>query len=507
MTLETFVNEYIATLSAGFFAKQYIMIICLFVFGAVLSDRLSGRDAGWVLRAAMAYPLGICAFAITAYVMIVIGIPYNKWTVCAAIMIEAAAAVVTNRKSYAMHTGAAEVKHMLICAAAVMVAAFIAVCGVAPVIISNDSMYFYRRYPDCIVYYQGLRDQFDFWMTDTGLGAVAIDTIPALFGFGESFGIREFFHINFIVFFGACVYEKAGKYVEGKNKAVASVVITSVLVAATPFVILGHWGLANMYFMELFFIAAYYTYGCGKKGFGATVLLLTSLALFRIEGTMFVVWLIICLAYYCRIGKELAKYVLIPMAVIFGSYCIKIFTQYYLFDNIYLFLTPVKALLLVGAILLSALYISFIQPRLPERVTRKLPYFYIGAMIFGNLMLLCLDSEHYIGNIQAFGANLFRQSGWGMLPYFAVSTVVLFGIEYVINCKRSILTLKESDSFNLVLTAGFILIVLAAAFGRGDILMEDVGDSGNRVLLQITPLIVIMFGELGMSLVKYWDEK
>ena len=438
--------------------------------------------------------------------MIVIGIPYNKYTVIALIVLEAGAAVFLRRKSYAANTGK-KIWHMAAGLAIVLAVAFIAVCGIAPVLISNDTMYFYRRYPDCIVYYQGLRDQFDFWMTDTGLCAVAIDTLPALFGFGESFGIREFFNVCFIVFFGTCVYERSKEYLERRSQAAAAVIITGVLAVSTPFVILGHWALANMYFMELFFMAAYYTFSRNGRGFGASALLLTALALFRIEGTMFVVWLVICLAFYCNdIGKKLAGYVMVPVLILFGGYCLKIFTQFYLFDNIYLFLTPPKAVALVAAIAGCAIYTAYVAPRLPGKIAARLPGIYIGAMIAGNVILCLYDREHYIGNIKAFYANLFRQSGWGMLPYFVISASLVFGIEYAIRYRKNKEVVHDL-SFSAVLTAGFALIALAAAFGRGDILTEDVGDSGNRVLLQITPLVVMLFGELGMRLAGAWEGK
>lgn len=506
--LETFVTAYISTLSAGFFFRQFAVIICLLIFGGVLSDCLSDTDEAPGMRNVLAYPLGICAFAVTAYALLVIGIPYNTWTVCGVIVLEVMLVIFLNRKSFAANINLKTIHNIFLCLAVAFVAALVAVAGVTPVIISNDTMYFYRRYPDCIVYYGGLRDQFDFWMTDTGLAAVAVDTLPALFGFSESFGIREFFHINFLAFFGVCTFEKSGEYIlEKRRRILATVVITLFLAISTPFVILGHWGLANMYYMELFFMGAYYTYSNKGKNIGKSAVLLVALALFRIEGIMFAEWLVLCLSYYSGIGKKLAKYVMAPVFVLFGGYCLKIFTQFNILDDIYLFMSPQKAVMLVASIAAVAVYVAFVEQQLSVRMRSKLPCAYILVMVLGNAILYVYDSEHYIGNIKAFGANLFRQSGWGMLPYFAVATTVVFAVEYALILKEKKGCFGISNTFNVVLTIGFILIVLAASFGRGDILMEDVGDSGNRVLLQITPLIVIMFGELGMSLVKYWDEK
>nr|MCR5672746.1 hypothetical protein [Lachnospiraceae bacterium] len=50
--------------------------------------------------------------------------------------------------------------------------------------------------------------------------------------------------------------------------------------------------------------------------------------------------------------------------------------------------------------------------------------------------------------------------------------------------------------FDITLVIGYILIVFAVSYGRGDSLTEYLGDSGNRVLLQVVPLIVMTFAGL-----------
>ncbi|MCR5591726.1 MAG: hypothetical protein K6F73_09370, partial [Lachnospiraceae bacterium] len=466
-----------------------------------------GKDTSWIKRSLLAFPLGVSAFIVSAYAMLVIGIPYNTMTVSLIWALEAAIALFLNRKSYAA-IDAEKLKHMLIVTAVVAAAGAISVSGLAPVSISNDSMYYFKRYPDCIVYFEGLRDQFDFFLTDTGLGIVSFDTLPALYGFGETFGIREFFHINFLAIFAHAVYDRAKKNDNGGRfhiftfPAAAAIVVTAVLAISTPFVILGHWALANMYFMEMFFIAAYTAKDDGKEGLWAQALLMIALSLFRIEGTIFVVWLVLTVSLYTDKGKELVKRALIPMIVLFGGYCLKIFTQFYIFDNIYLFMTPAKSCALIGAMAASGLYIIFAEPLLKRKVRRWLPLFYILALLAGNAALLVSDSAHYIGNLSAFRANLFRQSGWGLLPYFAISSAVIIVAEFVIRRIRTDERITVSDTFSITLTVGFILMVLAASFGRGDVLAEDLGDSGNRVMLQVVPLVIMMFAELFFDLLE-----
>ena len=493
--LGMFITEYLAASAGSSFVKQLIVILAIFVLGAVLTNRLL-EDISWQLRSVLIFPTGLSAFVITAYAMIVTSIPYNRWTVSVIMLAEALAAVLSNRRSYSGDALSSYGKHMAVTVAAAAVLAAFATSGITPVSISNDTMYFFRRYPDSIVYFEGLRDQFDFWMTDTGLGTVSVDTLPALFGFSESFGIREFFHIGFVAFFGICVYERASKRLEKKAAVAAAVLITLFLETATPFVILGHWALANMYFMEMFFIAAYSATDHENSTGRVTPLLLVALSLFRIEGTMFVVWLILCIALYTDAGKKLAAYCLLPMTLLFGGYCLNVFVRFYVLDDIYLFLTPVKAVLLVAAMASAGIYLAFIFPRLGAGIRRRLPLIYTGALLLGNAVLFTRDPGLYLGNIMAFYSNLFRQSGWGMLPYFVIAMTFLAIVEYMLAYFGKESRFDGPDPFTLTLTAGFILMVLAASYGRGDILAEDVGDSGNRVLLQVVPLVVMLFGDM-----------
>lgn len=503
--LETFVADYLAKTAGIYYVRQLFVICCLFVFGAILSDALLRKEESWVMRSLLAFPIGLSAFCVTAYVMLVAGIPFNRLSVCAVVIAEAVGTVLINRKSYAAKLSREQIKHMLTATGVLIAAGAVATSGFIGVSISNDTMYYFRRYPDAIVHFGGLRESFDFFLTDTGLGAVAIDTLPALFSFNESFGIRELFQMDFVAFFAVCVYDRSKRYLSGRNRVIAAILITTVLAVSTPFVILGHWALANMYFMEMFFIVAYRLVSAQDDRIGAEALMLVALALFRIEGTLFVVWLVICVSIFTKFGKKLALFGVLPMAVLFSSYCLKIFVQFYLYDNIYHFLTPLKAVMLVGVIVCAGIFIAFIQPHLPEKISRRLPVLAIGAMVLGNVALLFLNSTLYIGNLKAFAANQFRQSGWGMMPYLVIAMTILLVIEYGLAYRKDHTTMDPANYFNITLLIGYFLITIAASYGRGDVLDEAVGDSGNRVLLQIVPIVVMTFGELFMGLIK--DEK
>ena len=125
-------------------------------------------------RCLAAFPVGAGAFAVTAYVMLVVGIPYNACTVISAAVLETAAAVILRRKSFAEYIKGDCLKHMITAAVIVLLVAAFATSGLAPVSISNDTMYYFKRYPESIVYYGALRDQFDAFLTDTGFTCAAM---------------------------------------------------------------------------------------------------------------------------------------------------------------------------------------------------------------------------------------------------------------------------------------------------------------------------------------------
>ena len=162
--LETLITEYLSSLSKSFYIRQCLVIIAIFIFGAILTDCFAGQNIPRIKRCVLAYPVGISAFSITAYALLVAGIPYNRISILAMVILECAVVIFLNRDSFKAAACSPVFKHMGIALAAVIVIAHVATSGAAPVSISNDTMYYFRRYPDAIVYYGRLRDQFDFFI-------------------------------------------------------------------------------------------------------------------------------------------------------------------------------------------------------------------------------------------------------------------------------------------------------------------------------------------------------
>ena len=92
-------------------------------------------------------------------------------------------------------------------------------------------------------------------------------------------------------------------------------------------------------------------------------------------------------------------------------------------------------------------------------------------------------------------------TGETLHEWFGIGMTALLIIEYVLVYIRKKETAGAGCSFDITLTVGFILMVLAVSYGRGDSLTAYVGDSGNRVLLQVVPLIVMTYAGLFIGLI------
>ncbi len=247
--------------------------------------------------------------------------------------------------------------------------------------------------------------------------------------------------------------------------------------------------MANVYFMELFFMTAYMLFRFKRESFGTRTvipgLLLLTCSLMRMEGGIYILFLIAAVSVIGYRARELAIAMILPMALYLGCFTLKIYSSYTI-DNPYPFLTPFKAVIQLGAMGAVAFYVLVIRRMLSERLRRSL-YLVIPAGLFAvNAALFVVDRERFVANMKAFILNLFRMSGWGIFSYAVVAITVILIIEGSFENWK----LNEDEMFWIMLTVGIAPGAIAASFARGSNLYENIGDSGNRVMLQIVPIVV-----------------
>lgn len=497
--LNEWITAYLAQFQVRFFVLQLLTILALLLLGLflIICMRKGVRDI-WTLL--LAYPVGIAAYVLAGFSLLIFHIPFRAASVllvlagiCLLLFLwQKPAGYLKNELSLFRQDCVQNSKkrwYLWLTAAVVVFFAIFAVSGVLTVSLSNDSMYYYSLYSRALVQYGVYRREFNVFLTDVGQGAALIGTLPFFFGFNETFGIQQFFNINFLAIFTYAVYEQAvcagGK---GKKQVLFAGLSLLVLLSSMPFVIVSKWVMANVYFMEYLFICCYLAFRFQPKSdaekeriqeglLPVQGILVAMLSLLRMEGTVFVLFAVLCISLLAYRNRELTFCFLLPTAFFQIVYDFRIFLTMDIAAP-YAFLTEKKALVQLAGIAAVLLYVLLIRNRHFKKLQEHMIFLIILVLLLVNLGLCILDWTLYVGNLQAFGANLFNQSGWGLFPCFVIAMLVLL--------PKKGYPLQYED----LLWIGYLLITLAVCWARDGILREGVGDSGNRVLLQVVPLIV-----------------
>lgn len=457
------------------FFFQLLIIILLFLTG-YLFNRIIGMEDN-IFAVLLSFPTGLSIYVLSAYLILLIGIPLKPVFLCAVVIAEMLA-IFFYRKRKIRNVIIKNTRITLAVCVSVIVLAAIAVSGILSISISNDSMYYFSLYPKALVHFGKLRREFNVFLTDVGQGAAIIGTLPYMFGFNENFGIQHFFNFSFLLLFAYASYERIITSKYNKKEAIfITLVIMAFMISSMPYYVVAKWVMANVYFMEYMFICAYTAYRFPEKKYLLlnSVLIMT-LSTLRMEGGIFVLLLILCISTLKYSGKDIIKAFLLPMFIMQLAYDIRIFLLMNI-DAPYTFLTKGKAAIQLIGILALGIYIIFVRDKI-KFVKLFDKYIIIVSLLMLNLLILLKDAPLYLGNLDAFYKNLFGQSGWGFFPAVIIAMLVL-------TYRKGL----RIDYFEL-LFVGFILITLVVCWARGDVLRENLSDSGNRVLLQVVPLAV-----------------
>ncbi len=543
--MEAWLNDYLSGYRTAFFVNQTLAIVMLFVAG-FLFMLLVKREAAGIFGALLYYPLGLSLYTLAGVILLTADIKLNRRNMITTVLILLALsyaisivmkAIASGRLSMSLSWFAIRLpglKPLLIVLFVAVLTACLSCTGIFSVIISQDSMYRYSLYPEAIVRYKHLRREFNVFLTDVGLGGAVIGTLPYLFGFNETFGIQTALNLDFLAVFGFAVREarlRHGKKDEAaimgrslpedipgncrKNMGVYIALSLFILITSMPFTIMSKWAISNMYFMEFLFICTFTSVAFKEEGRKENIIILSALTIMlsslRMEGMIYVLLLMLFYAAEkapqgllikqaetsasvkpmtdAYPGALLSNLILLPCFFLYGLYYYRI--SFMDIDAPYTFLTPQKAMLQLAAIGLLYIFLCIKKMRFFAVIDRHLKAMILAGLLAVNVLLLIMDRELYITDIKAYYYNLTHQSGWGVFPVFciAAAAILLFlvltekkdrpdaGIRYVL-----------SDMDFLVLS--YLLVTLVAGFARGDALQENIGDSGNRILMQMVPLTV-----------------
>lgn len=482
------IRPLLTSLSEGYYIRQVIVITGLFVAGAFFL-KLCMKKADIIWQYLLAFPMGLVLWGISGFVLLTVGIPYRLPFIAlllAGICLLFFFFVRREEKiCFSLTDGIAVVF--------VIVFAIFACSGLLRVSITNDSVYYYSVYPQALTKYGEYRKSFDVFLTDVGQTTALIYCLPFFFGFNETFGIQHFMNFNFAGVFFMAVYETAKQYFPAKKAVVSGLAAAAFLFASTPFLITAKWVLANVYFMDFLFILFYLGGKCGRKRdewekYKWVLCLFTAmLSMMRMEGGMVACLLILCLSLFSYTNREIICYYLLPVSFMQISYYAMLYLKLKV-DPLYSFLDIKKALLMLALLLGLLFYFLFIRNRRFQKLLRYPEIAVLGGLLGGNAVLLVLSTERYLINLSCFAQNIILQNGWG---YFGFIVLILM---LVLPKKMGRVAYPDFFCF------AYILLTIAVCWARGGNLRVGIGDSGNRVMMQIVPFVVYA---LAVHIIRY----
>lgn len=473
------IHEFLTDFQGVFFWRQTAVILGLFLYGFLC--RIVLRRNNPVIRDFfLAFPFGISMYCLSGFLLLITGIPFRVDTICCLMLLFFVIMLLLGTKRpYGFQT------MPWYFTLSVVIGVFVLACfctsGLLSVSVSNDSLYYYSMYGKALVHYGMYRPQFDVFLTDVGQGAAIIGALPHLFGFNETFGIQHFFNLSFLGYFGYALFNETRQ--AGNRRAFIFTALSILtLLVSMPYVIVSKWVMANVYFMETLFMTVYLAYELVRDEREREILFdlsvfITVLSLLRMEGTIMVLMILLCMSLLDFTNKELFVQGLLPMSVLGIAYDIYIFLIIKV-SAPYTFLTKGKALIQIAGMCAVGIYFVWVRNKRFKFISEHLKLWLISGLVLVNGALFVRNPGVFIGNMKAFLGNLFGQSGWGIFPVFMLALLVLT-FEWPVK-------LHYFD----VLSLGYLLVTLAVCFAREGVLREGVGDSGNRVLLQIVPLLL-----------------
>lgn len=491
MIFESYKNI-IGDLGTLYMLRQILTILGLFTAGLILLRLIRKKpDPGWEIL--LSFPLGLSVYSVLGFFLLLCGIRFNALSVIIAWIVLIAGVIIYGLKCKNTEKKEAEkapvLKEAGVLAAAYIGAALIAVVassGLLTQYVTNDSVYYYSMYPSILVHDGFISLSLDRFLTDVGQTTAIVQCLPFLFGFDESFGLQHFMNFNFILIFFTALYESFRD--RFKNKALLyalSVAGTLLLVSFEPFIVLSKWVLSNVYFMEFFFLVFYLSIKAdreevtGAKLYFPIFFLTAFLAMSRMEGGVLVFVLAVTVSVLKLEDKDLFICFALPLALTelwyYGMLYLKVGV-----DPLYSFLDIKTALLMTGMIAALVVYIIFIRKRLP---LKAVPFLLTGGLVIANLGLLFINRERYITNLKAFILNIRQGNGWGIF----IMMFVIYGILLIYGLYKHA---AKGIPVSLFLPAVFALTVILVCFARGGVLAVRTSDSGNRVLMEMVPLVI-----------------
>ncbi|MDO5573159.1 MAG: hypothetical protein Q4G60_04175 [bacterium] len=497
----------LSDLTSGYGIRQIFAILLIFLIGFIFLYGVREKiRTQWLL--ALAYPVGLALWCVAGFLLLTLGVPFCLFSELAMIALILAVSVGTAGLRYRFRERPVSIRRpvitLLAASALLILVAAVAVSGILSISTSNDTMYYYLYYPEVLVKEGVYLSAYDVFLSDVGPMAALIGTIPAMLGFDQFYGIQQVFNLNFILLFAMFSYERSREKLQEKQAMVITAVMTVLLITATPFVVLSKWILANVYVMAYSFLLFGLAYKIDRErkegeqenhdAMLVFMLLSAVISMLRMEGGMLMCFMIVCISTLGYSNRELLTRFLLPASVMPCLYYIRYFA-FLKVSPVYSFLTWQKAAVAIAVMVLLGHYIGGIRGKHLIRLQKNTGWLILIGLLAVNGGLFVLAPSDYLVVAKAFLQNVVYREGWGYtIDLVLICYIMIYFVEKTYKIKQLDDQCHEQKMHDIqyenLFLLGYILFTVAVSFARGGGLRRGIGDSGNRVMLQVIPFLI-----------------
>lgn len=463
-----------AKLTEGDQLRQILIGIFLYVYGYLFVEQISEGYINYVPF--LALPTGLMCFSMASLFLVVTGVPYTLvWTVIV-LLVFLAAVILWKRGRIDWEKF---VKTLCIATSVANVAS----TGIFLLVYTSDSAYYIMKYGEILAMDGKITDNVGYWLTWTGIMNAFWGSLMKFCGVYSFATIHHMFVVSFLLAMIALIYRLLDIEQEKKKRIMMTVLVSGMFVINPAFFLLGHWQMQNTYYMVYMCMYILLCYHLPKakpeerRGLYWILGFMTiMLGMMRIESVVLICMLLICISTLQIEKKDLLGSMLLPLGIALVLYWIRVYLV--MGTVITGMMTKMVALIMVLAWLAAFIYIGFCRKWFEKLLKGHISAFILLMLLVVNVVLAVVKWELFQRNIVVTLSNIANAS-WGYFPW-----LLLIGVMVAVQAGL------KMNFFDLV-WIGYILCNFAIGMGRKGAFRLGEGDSVNRILLSVVPIVFI----------------
>lgn len=461
--------------------KQVLTILIAYLYGKLFLI-CTQKSVEQKLQNLLAFPIAICIWCITSYVVLLLDIPYNAYVMCFILLCLLVVLLIKCRNKIQGDL----VRNIIVSCIYVVGFACLATSGLLYIQLTEDSYYFISQYAEIITNMQSLNpDYCSMLMSWTGISPALINSLPIMMGFETMYGIHHIIMLSFVGIFGYSVYELGITYLDQK-KAKFVAIIVSILLVITPAVgITMGLELSSSYFVVYIFLFVFLSekiqYVENKIDYEIVIILIEiMLVLTRQEASVVLCFFIVGISVLKYENKELVNIFVLPCILTQISYLVKMVLVLNVGRDNGILLNTKSMAMIMGVNILTFLYVLLVRNRILFFAQKHLHAVLIYAMGIVQVGLFIMEPEKIKTNLLSELSNSVN-SEWG-LSFWMILFLVMYSI-----------FLDGKFSYLETLWIGYLMYYFIICAGRKYDLRVGITDSYARMMVCIIPIAYYAF--------------